>query len=107
MNGLPMDETYANVVYDALVLHAGANKNGRAEFVYHQTSRFTPEYRFVGGLGFGGKFWRTVGTRNDGTWGEKWLVNNYSEDDTVERVAMVNRTNAALNVLCELFWKGM
>lgn len=99
----PMTEEYANVVYDALVKHAGAPESRRGEFVYHQTNEFCIEYRFMGSLGFGGKFWRNAGSLRDGSWGEMWYVNNYSEDETVNSVAMVNRTNDALYVLADLF----
>jgi hypothetical protein len=64
-------------------------------FVYHQTTEHVTEWRFMGALGFGGKFWRTRSTRPDGTWGDWWHVNCYPEDVT-ERLATIVRANAAL-----------
>lgn len=52
------------------------------------------EYRFMGALGFGGKF-RNNGNRNDTP-----HVDCYREDETPERLAMIERANARL---AELF----
>lgn len=48
------------------------------------------EYRFIGSLGFGGKFWRNNG---------RWYVTAYREDLTPERQAVIDATNAALTAL--------
>lgn len=79
----------ANAVYNALVQYAGASEHARPDFVFHQTDRHCPEYRFMGSLGLGGKFWNANG---------RWYVSAYPEDiarwpDITE---MVNTTNAAL-----------
>jgi hypothetical protein len=70
--------------------------DGRDGFVWtisdpHQDCR---EYRFMGALGFGGKF-RNNGNRNDTP-----HVDCYREDETPERLAMIERANARL---AELF----
>jgi hypothetical protein len=43
------------------------------------------EYRFMGALGFGGKFWQ-----------QSMTVTCYPEDETPERRAIIERANAAL-----------
>lgn len=70
----------ANAIYDILVDKAGAYEGDRPGFVYHESNEYCSEYRFMGSLGFGGKFWRNVGLRSDGTYGEVWYVNVYPED---------------------------
>jgi hypothetical protein len=71
-------EDQANAVWDVLVAHAGASDDpdsalGRRIFVLYMTGGHPPdEFRFIGRLGFGGKFW--VGGR-DG-----WYVTAYPED---------------------------
>jgi hypothetical protein len=93
----------ANAVYDVLAEHAGASDAfvgesadapvpPRAEFVFHQTREHVTEYRFMGSLGFGGKFWRNA---------DAWYVTAYSEDvkGRPERAQAVNDTNAALAAL--------
>jgi hypothetical protein len=52
------------------------------------------EFRFMGSLGEGGKFWA------DPEW---FLVNCYPEDQTSERVKVINRTNEALKPLFEVY----
>lgn len=52
------------------------------------------EYRFMGALGFGGKF------RNNGNHDNTPHVDCYREDETPERLAMVERANKRL---AELF----
>lgn len=85
-----MSEHDANAVYDILVTEAGAYEGDRSDFVYHQTDTFHYEYRFMGGLGFGGKF------RRQGYAGDKWYVDCYPENlnDTTREI--IQRTNAAL-----------
>lgn len=94
-----MTEKQANDVYDILVDFAGAKDSWRGDFVYHQTNEVCVEYRFQGALGFGGKFWRTVGTRLDGSFGEMWLINQYPEDENETTLEMILDTNEALEVL--------
>lgn len=91
-NGL--SETEASEVYAVLVEYAGASERSdpRHEFIYHQTARFCPEFRFMGSLGFGGKFRRDH---------DRWLVTAYPEDTTEERFRILQETNAALEDLQE------
>lgn len=86
-----MTEPQANAIYDVLVREAGANESDRLSFVVYVTSseRWPLEFRFMGSLGFGGKFWLT---RHD----PMYYVNCYREDETPERLATIERTNAAL-----------
>lgn len=91
-------EDAATAIWYILTLHAGAEDNGwmKDNFVYLQSDPDTrvDEFRFGGGLGFGGKFW--VDRR-------KWYVNCYKEDLTPEREAMIEATNQALKELRTFF----
>lgn len=51
------------------------------------------EYRFIGALGFGGKF------RNNGNNDNTPYIDCYREDETPKRLAMIRRANARLAVL--------
>lgn len=85
-----LTDDQANAIWDVLVQHAGAMEDRRTDFVETQTMRDAPiEYRFQGGLGFGGKFW------NDRT-GRR--VSAYREDVAArpERQQMIDTTNSAL-----------
>lgn len=82
--------------YDVLVDLAGANPEGKADFVAYHAQRhspsnrecaFTTEYRIQGLLGGGGKFWVDL----DG-----FRVNFYPEDRTDERVVIRTETNKRL-----------
>lgn len=85
---VPMATDQANAVFDVLVQHAGARDGWmREDFLHHQTAGSTDEYRFQGGLGFGGKFWNCNG---------RWYVSCYPEDATEARRAALEATNAAL-----------
>lgn len=88
-----MKRKKANKVYDILVEHAGAYEGDRNDFVYHQTHAFHYEYRFMGALGFGGKFRRT------GYGEDRWYVDCYPENLNAHTKAIIERTNAALNNL--------
>lgn len=92
-----LSESTADRIYDALVEHAGAPQRHRAHFIHTQTTEFCSEWRFMGHLGFGGKFWRNDGRLADGSWGECWYVNCYGEHETVDRLAVIEATNAALS----------
>ena len=100
-NGL--SEADAGAIYDMLVEHAGATDSydSRSAFVYGQRYRFTPEYRFIGNLGFGGKFRRSDPGTEERRLGltESWKVDCYSEDRTPERGIMIDAANAALREL--------
>lgn len=77
----------ADQIYTILVEEAGALERGRSDFTHYQTHNHCDEWRFCGLLGFGGKFWRAQ---------DRWYVTCYLEDETVERKAIVERTNKRL-----------
>jgi hypothetical protein len=87
------DEVEAELIYDVLVGRAGASPLGREAFVHliQRDTHFPIEYRFVGSLGFGGKF----RVDSDG----RWYVDFYPEDTTPEREEARDRTNEALAVI--------
>lgn len=87
MSPEPMTPHMAKTVLTALVAHAGYRTDGR-DFLHHQTTRYCPEYRFQGALGFGGKLWRDHHGR--------LAVDCYREDETPERLAVIEQTNAVL-----------
>ena len=74
--------------------------DGRCSFVALVSANITRwshachEFRFMGALGFGGKF-RNNGNRNDTPY-----VDCYPEHETAERLAMIERANVRL---AELF----
>lgn len=95
-----MTEEFAHKVYDVLVEECGASADpdARGDFAYHQSSDTDfkgHEYRFMGALGFGGKFWTVPRMTNF----PGWYVNCYSEDETPKRRAMIERANKRLDVL--------
>lgn len=82
-------------VYDILVKLAGAidDESNRAQFHHFWNERDQyREYRFIGLLGFGGKFW--CDSRGGG-----WHVDCYSEDKTPYRKTVIQNTNSALATL--------
>jgi hypothetical protein len=81
------DYKYYNKVYDLLVKVGGAPEDMRDYFTFiHVDERHSvEEYRFQGKLGFGGKYWKW---RNS--------VTCYSEDETPERVKIMNELNERL-----------
>ena len=94
-----LTKAQAHAVYDVLEAACGARPTGRDHFVYDQTHRHLSEWRFMGKLGFGGKFWRTTGRRADESWGEVWRVDQYPEDATDESRAMIADANERLATL--------
>lgn len=71
-------------------------REDRCGFLYHVTRTDYPcqEYRFMGALGFGGKF------RNNGNRNNTPYVDCYRENETPERLEMIDRANKRL---AELF----
>lgn len=90
---MTMSEADANAVYDILVEKAGASESDRGDFVYHQTDNFHYEYRFMGELGFGGKF------RRQGYAGDRWYVDCYPEHLNETTREIIRNTNFALMTL--------
>ncbi len=76
-------------VWKILVEECGASPIETA-FVSRQGD-FT-EWRFIGGLGFGGKIWKGRG---------RLYVTCYCEDETSKRLAMIKRANLRLEELIE------
>jgi hypothetical protein len=97
-----MNTETANQIYDVLLANCGPfpSYSNRDSFVREFTAKnHTKEWRFIGTLGFGGKFWDNNG---------KYYVSCYSEDETPERtrtIAVVNAKLAAIkakeNKLCQ------
>lgn len=89
-----MPEELAHQVFTILVKEAGAREYWRHDFVRYvgESHSYPHEYRFCGSLGFGGKFRIRRGA---------WVVDCYGEDETPERRATIDRTNAALAALRE------
>lgn len=58
MEGKKMSEERANKIYDLLVTIGGAREDERVDFIYHHCEDKFPctEWRFIGHLGFGGKY---------------------------------------------------
>jgi hypothetical protein len=85
-------EQVARDIYNILAAYAGATDYRRENFVHVQSRGECSEYRFIGNLGSGGKFWR-----ND----DRWYVNAYFEDmgGPSARDIIIEGTNVALAAL--------
>jgi hypothetical protein len=92
IKGIP--EPIANSIWAILVAECGASDDSfdRSAFVQYlgEVKNSGHEYRFMGKLGTGGKFY------NDGF---DWHVDCYKEDTTPERTAMIVRANDRLRHL--------
>jgi hypothetical protein len=87
-NSNRLTKQQATAVFNILVEHAGAraDEQDQRSFVLEFTKeRPTSEYRFMGGLGFGGKLRFP-----------RLTVDCYPEDETPARREMIEKTNAAL-----------
>lgn len=80
----------ADEVWTVLVEECGANENDRENFVFLTNIQDIAEYRFIGNLGFGGKFWSG-----------KFIVSCYPEDSNEMREAAIQKANARLAALKE------
>lgn len=85
-----MKTSEADAVFDVLVRHCGQrdDEDARSDFIYaHREDAEYPvrEYRFMGSLGFGGKFWS-----------DSMRVSCYLENETPERVEAIRLANAEL-----------
>jgi hypothetical protein len=90
-----MTRDQANAVYDILVQECGASEtylscSERGHFIQQQIEREVTEWRFCGNLGFGGKFWRIGG---------RLYVSCYRDDETPERLKMIEAANKRLAAL--------
>lgn len=84
------DKDFYGKVYDLLVSQGQirvSDKYERAHFSRYFAEESGREWRFGGGLGFGGKFWH-----ND----SRHYVSCYPEDRTAKREKLINRLNAAI-----------
>ena len=86
-----------NQVYDVLTGLLGAPERERASFICWWGGLRDKEYRFCGRLGFGGKFWRTS---------DAWYVSCYRENESPERIALIEEANDSLKRLRELAYYG-
>lgn len=83
----------ANQIFDVLVRYAEAPEWKRDEFVLLHSEGRCDEFRFMGCLGFGGKYWR-----------HDWRVSAYPEDIKREPLlqTIIDTTNHALAELREV-----
>lgn len=79
-----------NQIYDLLVSIGGAYEPIRDYFIYAHMDNNYPcdEWRFGGKLGMGGKYRRETNS-----------VDCYSEDETPERLKLINELNNALSLI--------
>ncbi|RYF08825.1 MAG: hypothetical protein EOO77_24875 [Oxalobacteraceae bacterium] len=82
----------AAAIYTVLVTDAGAmDRSGeRYAFTRYVVDKQGDEYRFMGSLGFGGKF------RNNGNHDNTPHIDCYAEDLTEARKATIQKVNAKL-----------
>jgi hypothetical protein len=82
-----MTKEKAIKVYDLLVNIGGANESERDDFIYHhsESKEGCREWRFIGKLGFGGKYWSASNR-----------VDCYREDETPERIKLMEELNSEL-----------
>lgn len=91
-----LSQEKAEKIYDVLE-SAGAEPRMRVPFVRDFMSNDPPsEWRFIGKLGFGGKF-------RYGTFcAPLYRVDCYPEDETPERLALIKDVNQKLQLLIEM-----
>jgi hypothetical protein len=76
-------------VFDALVKIGGAHESMREDFLHAHMDKYPcREYRFMGDLGFGGKYWS-----------KENRVSCYSEDETPKRLSIIHELNNVLATL--------
>ncbi len=85
-----LTKEFANKVYDVLVTHLRADERMRDDFIYHhvESKEGCHEYRFMGNLGFGGKYWSETNT-----------VSCYLEDETQGRKELIKIANKELSLI--------
>ena len=91
-----MTTEFYSAVYDLLVSKGGASsdeytKQAFISYFLEGPDYQTREWRFMGHLGYGGKFWRNNPTG--------WYVSCYPEDETPERRALIDDLNREVMVL--------
>ena len=90
----PLTIEEANKIYDVISAICGAPKYNRLPFINLQTTEFIKEYRFMGDLGYGGKFWRN---------NNRWYVNCYNEDNNQSIQKRISVANEMLDNLRFIF----
>lgn len=83
-----MTKDSANKIYDVLVHDGGAVEHMRTSFIYHhsESKEGCDEWRFIGKLGFGGKYRSRYNK-----------VDCYSEDENPERLKLIKKINNKLS----------
>lgn len=95
MRGISISEQNAKAVAQILRDECGWCSDDRGEWAFvHHVTKGCDEYRFMGALGFGGKF------RNNGNNDDTPYVDFYPEDATPDRRQRAERANQRL---AELF----
>lgn len=72
-------------IYNLLVTHVGAPEGLRQQFILSWGTM--TEFRFIGSLGFGGKFWKAR---------DRYYVTCYPEDETPGRQVLIQEANRLL-----------
>lgn len=90
---------FYHACWTTLVRFAGAidRDTDRRSFVDAFTKPSTVEYRFMGELGFGGKFWRNA---------DRFYVSCYREDETPKRRELIEYINKLIEVNASLCFPG-
>ncbi|MFA5152820.1 MAG: hypothetical protein WC554_09695 [Clostridia bacterium] len=92
-----INKELANKVYDVLE-EIGASSVMRDAFIHTQTTEECREWRFMGALGFGGKFWNEYSYINNKY---EWRVSCYLEDENPKREKIIKETNKKLKELAD------
>lgn len=83
---MKLTPSIAREIFQVLMEECEAHSDDEDSFVYAQ-ERGCSEFRFMGNLGFGGKFYCED---------YEWRVGCYKEDDTPERIERIHRVNVVL-----------
>jgi len=97
-----MDELAIQAIFNILVKDCGASNDSWDQFRHSMKlhdSSMSLEFRFKGGVGFGGKFHRD--NRDS-----KWRVSCYPEDETPERLETIRRANIMLEGIRQRWLAG-
>lgn len=87
----------ADQIFDILVSHVGAHESDRRSFVRYEGSDGI-EFRFIGTLGFGGKFYNNS---------SRWYVSCYPEDTSPGREELIRCVNDRLATLRDELGKSL
>ena len=95
---MKLSKEYAEKIYDILE-EIGASSNMRDSFIHIQTNSQCDEWRFMGKLGFGGKFWNEWSYSANKP---KWRVSCYLEDENEKTIKIIEETNNKLKLLANV-----